>query len=290
MATKYGQFSEPGYLKPGATYLKVKAETKAEPTSPERPSFRAGRALRTGKLNDATFSKFQSTNVNLGDGFADTGRGSQASSTGRGSIKAVGSPFKPASPLKHSAAQAGDYTGTFSKFEATKASPAAQRKKGDFKAEPKNIVVTGPKSGGYGRSNFTLSQRIKGSKGVAGEYEYMAEPCHVAKRAPQSDKAPPAPFRPAQGTSRHGVFSKLEYKSPGAAEVLTKQKVEEKQLKGPAFAPPSAACSPLTPVPYLANPLPEAKHHKKDGATKAAWRPGQGTRSGLSPSIMRMNV
>lgn len=55
--------------------------------------------------------------VGLLDNFC---RGSQASSTGREAIKAVGGPFKPASPMKHSPAQAGDYSGTFSKLEATK--------------------------------------------------------------------------------------------------------------------------------------------------------------------------
>lgn len=51
----------------------------------------------------------------------------------------------------------------------------------------------------------------------------------------------------------------LQYKSPGPEIKLTKQKVEEKQQKGPAFAPPFAGKTVPKPVPYLANPIHEAK-------------------------------
>ena len=42
-----------------------------------------------------------------------------------------------------------------------------KKKKGDIKAEPRNFYAPGPKSGGYGTTNFTLSEH-KGHKGVVG--------------------------------------------------------------------------------------------------------------------------
>ena len=56
-----------GILKPGADYLKeqkkdVKKEAAAAAAT-EKAGFKSGQAPRTGKLNDATFSQFTSTNV-----------------------------------------------------------------------------------------------------------------------------------------------------------------------------------------------------------------------------------
>lgn len=48
----------------------------------------------------------------------------------------------------------------------------------------------------FGFNNTTLSER-QGALGVAGEYQYLADPIHHATRKPKDESSPTAPFRPA---------------------------------------------------------------------------------------------
>lgn len=56
-------------------------------------------------------------------------------------------------------------------------------------------LVTASIAGGFGFNKTTLSER-QGALGVAGEYQYLADPIHQATRKP-ADAAAVKPFRPA---------------------------------------------------------------------------------------------
>ncbi len=55
-----------------------------------------------------------------------------------------------------------------------------KKKKGEVQGTPKNIVTGPSKRGSFGMPGTTLSER-QGHKGVAGEYEYLADPLDYAK-------------------------------------------------------------------------------------------------------------
>jgi hypothetical protein len=97
----------------------------------------------------------------------------------------------------------GDYYGTLGgKIPYVSGTSEAKKKKGDVRGQPKNIVTGPSKKGGLGYNKTTLSER-QGAAGVAGEYQYIADPIQQATRQPAAGAAP-APFKPVSPARRGG--------------------------------------------------------------------------------------
>lgn len=119
MTTKYGMFKEHTYLRPGnSPFDKEAAASKGSADGEAAGSADKDRGLnfkvsvcKTGKTNDACFSKFISNNV--GDKFIDPARRTLQAKNESNKAIVSSSPFRSASPMKKSPGL-GDYYGTLS--------------------------------------------------------------------------------------------------------------------------------------------------------------------------------
>ncbi|KAI8467860.1 MAG: hypothetical protein J3K34DRAFT_479964 [Monoraphidium minutum] len=201
MTTRFGVFGETPGIGQGDPYV--------DAGKPDPRNHGLGlkvAASKQGKNNDACFDKFKP----LFEGDKAKLQAAKAGAAARGAER----PFRAASPMKASACT-GDFVGTLGgrvEYMAASACPGdfvgtlggrveymagtvdVKKKKGEVQGQPKNIVTACPKKGGFGFAGTTLSER-QGAKGVAGEYEYLAEPLPQAVRAKASDKAAVVPFR-----------------------------------------------------------------------------------------------
>ncbi|KAL0039285.1 hypothetical protein WJX79_001448 [Trebouxia sp. C0005] len=285
MATKWGTFSEPGYLHPGVTYIKA---YKAPKDNPMSGSFKpALGCTKTGKTNDATFSKFVS--IHAGDIYSDAQ--TRLASKGKGkTAKADTVPFKQASPMKKApAAQGGTFYGTIGGKIPYVPNPEARHRKGDI-VHPLRQITTNPmKKGGYGFNKTTLSER-KGYKGVMGEYEYHANPIDWHKPSTADGKGKKAGesavFKPPLAGRVGSLFNKIEYVPLGPA---VKGKSTGKPESAP-FKPPHSGSSGPLGKPYEYIPCPALKQVYSKRSEGAAWRPNFDHRTCATPSVMRTNL
>ncbi|KAL3158746.1 hypothetical protein ABBQ32_011474 [Trebouxia sp. C0010 RCD-2024] len=285
MATKWGTFSEPGFLHPGVIYNKAyKAPKDVALSGSFKPALGC---TKTGKTNDATFNKFAS--IHAGDIFQDA----QTRLASKGKIKGAktdaGVPFKAASPMKQApGAQTGTHYGTFGGKIPYVPNPETRHKKEDI-VHPLRQITTNPmKKGSYGFNKTTLSER-KGYKGVMGEYEYHANPIdwHKPSTAPAKGKktADLGVFRPPTVGRVGSLFNKIEYVPLGPAARLTKSAKAESA----AFKPPhSGSSGTLGKYEYI--PCPAIKQAPSKQSDRPAWRPNFDHRTGATPSVMRTNL
>ncbi|KAK9814369.1 hypothetical protein WJX72_004672 [[Myrmecia] bisecta] len=287
MTTTFGSFSEPGYLAPGATYAKGYKNHDDERT--KGITFRLG-TLHSGKLNDATFSKFVTCNV--GDRYEDASTRLEAKKAEAATVKRVTElPFKGPSPMKKSSApNNGDYYGTIGGKNAYMSQFVEQKlKKGEVKGQPRNMTTNPMKKGGYGFNKTTLSER-KGYKGVMGEYEYLADPLDWAKQQAAAHKAPlvTVPFKPPRLDSK-GLFGQYTHEVEGQPMTV----YGSHKLEGPAFKPTfSGRTGTFNKYPeYMSSPVHQAVRQKHDEENAPpAWKPTKGYNIGATRSIIRMNI
>ncbi|BDA49043.1 hypothetical protein COCOBI_13-1530 [Coccomyxa sp. Obi] len=231
--SKYGLFSEPGYLTPGALYTK-KLISKEERSRSSAPAFYPGGKRRLGKGNDATFSSFarlpNGSMYHSTDATAEHGSKSQKKNANTSPAA-----FKPPSPMqKATAMEAGEVYGTISgRFPYIPTGAEAPHGKTEAAPRPRGIYTSCAKKGSYGCIKTTLSE-IKGSKGVAGEYEYIADPYPQVKYQSKTKEGEVGrePFRPTQSNRRGHLFSVFKYED---RRLPTAERHSEHS--GPAFKP-----------------------------------------------------
>lgn len=197
MTTKYGVFGETQAMGIGDPFVDT---VKPDPRD-HGLNFKVA-TCKVGKNNDACFDKFLP--LYQGEKYIDPLRLKlQMAKAGAERIVAD-RPFKVASPMKDSACP-GDFIGTIGgKVEYMAGTVDVKKKKGEIPRQPKNIVTATPKKGGFGFMGTTLSER-QGARGVAGEYEYWADPIHEARRIREKETAPSQPpFRPIGPPKRGG--------------------------------------------------------------------------------------
>lgn len=285
MATKWGTFSEPGYLHPGVIYNKTYKSPKDNPLS---GSFKpALGCTKTGKTNDATFSKFSS--IHAGDIYSDAQTRSAGKGKGKGT-KAEAVPFKQASPMKKApAAQGGTFYGTIGGKIPYVPNPETRHKKDEI-VHPLRQITTNPmKKGGYGFNKTTLSER-KGYKGVMGEYEYHANPIdwHKPSTAVSKGKkgAESSVFRPPTVGRVGSLFNRIEYVPLGPAV----RSARNGKTESAPFKPPHSGSSGILGKPFEYIPCPAMKQVFSKHAEGAAWKPNFDHRTGATPSVMRTNL
>jgi len=97
----------------------------------------------------------------------------------------------------------GDYYGTLGgKIPYESGKLEVKKKKGKYRGSQKTLSPVHQKKGGLGYNKTTLSER-QGAAGVAGEYQYIADPIQQSTRQPAAAAAP-APFKPVSPPRRGG--------------------------------------------------------------------------------------
>eukprot|EP00879_Flechtneria_rotunda_P012733 GHRR01013297.1.p1 GENE.GHRR01013297.1~~GHRR01013297.1.p1 ORF type:complete len:268 (+),score=75.32 GHRR01013297.1:361-1164(+) len=193
MTTKYGVFGESQAIGVGDPFIdSVKPDHRDKGLNFKVP------ATKTSKSD--TFDKFKP--LYEGEKYVEPMRSALQQKNASKKNNVADRPWKAATPM-HESACPGDYHGTLGgKVPYVAATVEVKKKKGEVQGTPKNIVTGPSKKGGFGFNKTTLSER-QGALGVAGEYQYMADPIHQAARKP-ADAVSPAPFRPANPSSSGG--------------------------------------------------------------------------------------
>eukprot|EP00882_Tetradesmus_deserticola_P014108 GHRQ01014996.1.p1 GENE.GHRQ01014996.1~~GHRQ01014996.1.p1 ORF type:complete len:280 (+),score=90.49 GHRQ01014996.1:151-990(+) len=188
MTSKYGVFKETPGLCQGDLYMDtVKPDPRDNGLNFKSPT------CKVGKNNDATFDKFKP--LYEGEKFVEPLRSAIQQKNASKKHNVTDKAWKAASPMKESACP-GDFLGTLGgKVPYVAGTVEVKKKKGEVQGTPKNIVTGPSKKGRFGFNKTTLSER-QCALGVAGEYQYVADPIHQATRQP-ADAAAVKPFRPA---------------------------------------------------------------------------------------------
>eukprot|EP00884_Botryococcus_braunii_P018909 jgi/Botrbrau1/5701/Bobra.0071s0034.1 len=302
MTTKYGTYSEPGYLRPYAAATKGTSDSTEQKIS----SMKVG-GSHSGKGRDATFLPYVA--LHSGDPYQDAStriaarrRAEEATegephSEKQDSTASPAVPFLLPSPLKKSSgAQAGSFYGTVGGKCIPYMYPTEdtrKRKKGEIPSQPRNFLVAPPKKGGFGFNKMTISEK-QGYKGVVGEYEYLAEPLDWGKHLSEDGKAEQhhhtAPFRPTTISGTGHVFGAIEYVPQGAP--LPLRGSNKKEGTAPFRPASSAKVLPQQGWPeHVPCPPPrrQTQAQQKQGSN-APWKASCGPRTSAVRSIMRMNL
>lgn len=187
--SKYGVFSEPGYLCTGDPY--VERDIFASRT--KGVNFKASK-VKTGKLNDSMFTRFEYAY----DGYGKDTKASLEEIKARKAKQPSEAPFKGSSPTK----KGSGYYGTIGqRWEYMPEGEGEKMKKGDAKSELPNIKTSPSKKGTYGVAKLTLSESAAAG-GLVGEYSYASEPYTINKldpegRAAAASKLVAGPFKPS---------------------------------------------------------------------------------------------
>ncbi|WIA38406.1 hypothetical protein OEZ86_001732 [Tetradesmus obliquus] len=316
MTSKYGVFKETQGLCQGDPYIDtVKPDPRDKGLNFKSPT------CRVGKNNDATFDKFKP--LYEGEKFVEPLRSAIQQKNASKKHNVTEKPWKAASPMKESACP-GDFVGTLGgKVPYVAGTVEIKRKKGEVQGTPKNIVTGPSKKGGFGFNKTTLSER-QGALGVAGEYQYLADPIHQATRKP-ADAAAVKPFRPANPPPTGGpgtVTRNLLGRAAGAVGEFEWRPRPEAAAAGSSSGADGAAAAEAAaaPVPFKPvsvprkgpmatfNQFPEYLHDPETAKFEArkqqrakekellaahaggAWRPGGQVKSDATKSIIRMNL
>eukprot|EP00201_Polytomella_parva_P009105 CAMPEP_0175063090 /NCGR_PEP_ID=MMETSP0052_2-20121109/14546_1 /TAXON_ID=51329 ORGANISM="Polytomella parva, Strain SAG 63-3" /NCGR_SAMPLE_ID=MMETSP0052_2 /ASSEMBLY_ACC=CAM_ASM_000194 /LENGTH=319 /DNA_ID=CAMNT_0016329215 /DNA_START=140 /DNA_END=1096 /DNA_ORIENTATION=+ len=319
MANKFGVFSEPpSYISAGDPYVKPR-DSSGRNTGLNFKSTIG----RTGKLNDGTFDKFKA--LYEGDRYIDPSKRDRIAQNETKKNNVTETPFKAVSPMKLSSGT-GDFYGTLSgKIPYIPgATITVQKKKGEAKSEPRNIVTNPAKKGTYGMNKTTLSER-GGTKGISSEYEYHANPSNLEEERRREERmaskkrnVSDMPFRPSNPPCRGGpgvpnrtiskglgVVGEWEYilgadaKFPLDSEGAggEDKKAEDSALP---FKPSSTHSKHLGKiVEYVHDPeLPKIEKVKMDMKTErerlaqsGPWKPNLNltSRTDMTRSVFRMN-
>lgn len=309
MATKYGQFSEVGHNCIGDPFVKKGPQDYRD----QGLNFKAA-VHHTGKTNDATFDKFKP--VYEGEKYVDSSRQRLQEAAEKKSKNLVETPFRGPSPMKQSAGL-GSYYHTFGgKVPYEIPSLEIKKKKGDIVSEPRGFYTSPSKRGTFGFNKTTLSER-QGYKGVAGEFEYHADPTTLAKQkhieqveADRKARISELPFKPSHPARKgtFGVPNTTLSKGKGVANEY------EYITEGPTpHIPPIPIDRPFRPshppkrgYNGAINRFPEYLHDPEAPKLQAlvdmrkaeqaklisgnAWKPSNSYKSDCVRSIIRMNI
>ncbi|CAG9467125.1 unnamed protein product [Pedinophyceae sp. YPF-701] len=309
MGSQFGFFSEPQYLGPGRNRGVGKSGTAEGAVAPI--AFKpAGNT--NNKLKSTGFRSLFS-----GEPYRDllTGGKEKKRDAGEGDEVKV-APFRPSGPMKQSVCL-GDYYGTLSgPFPHIAEEPPARRKKGEVMHQSRNILTNPAKKGTYGYVGTTLSERIAGTKGLAGEYSYQADPfVDSLGKARGSNKAKfvsEVPFKPSHvgntglrgpGYPDRTLGKPYDYIIEGSKPVH-RRPPEPEEGRPPPFKPshpPRRGYNAtlerfpkyeMDPVPLkLEKARTERLRERERTAGQASWKPSHGGKMpGPSTSIVRLNM
>jgi hypothetical protein len=318
-------FKEPVYMPDGDAVIvphsKVAFDATGGGNREKGLNFKAS-VGRTGKNNDAVFSKFMS--LHEGDKYVEEGRRALQARAEKTKENIVDKPFKMSSPMKSSACP-GDYIGTLGgKIAHQPETVHVAKKKGEIPEQPKGIYTSVPKKGSFGYNKTTLSER-QGYKGVATEYEYHHDPDDLHKqrrmdaleahhKACVSDR----PFRPSHPSKKgtygminttiskgKGVAGEYEYLissvPPGSGSGIAGEDGggAGKKPELTPFVPSNAhVAKRINHIPYLHDPLDpkiQKEHDAKIAESKRIaatgnWRPNMSYKTDMIRSVVKMNI
>ncbi|GBF93493.1 hypothetical protein Rsub_06626 [Raphidocelis subcapitata] len=285
MTTRFGVFGETRAIGVGDPYVDT-----MRPDARDRGlvSIKVP-VCRSGKNNDACFDKLKP--LFEGEKYIDPLRRKLQQAKAGAARNVADKPFRVASPMKKSACP-GDFVGTLGGKVEYKAGHVDEKKKkkGEIPGQPKNIVTSTPKKGSFGTIGTTLSER-KGARGVAGEYEYMADPVHFAVRVKDGEKSPHAPFRPVGPPKRGGPGTVARHfggRVKGAVGEFAWQPRPEPPVR--SRAPGAAAAGGGGEEAGGGEAAPAAAAAASPSAPGAPFRPAAFPRSGRQATFSRFPV
>mmetsp|Transcript_7679 Transcript_7679/g.25440 ORF Transcript_7679/g.25440 Transcript_7679/m.25440 type:complete len:312 (+) Transcript_7679:52-987(+) len=310
MSNKYGNFSEPSYISLGDPYGK-----RIEENSRNTGLNMKAAVDKTGKTNDATFSKF--VPLYMGEKYEADYKEKREHASTKKKLMVSETPFKPSKPGTKSSGLGNYYGCVGPKLAHMKDSDESAKKKGDFASGPRNIVTNPSKQGTFGYRGTTLGEKL-GAGGAIGEYQYKPDAYENKRKVEVAEskksiemRVTDKPFKPTSPPKRGGagvpgrtlggrgggVCGEYTYKMEGPSKPEAGEALERPFR--PSHPPKEGYNSTLNKFPaYQEDPL-DLKIKKEKAARKAEiermnaqpkFVPPSTMKSGATVSVLRKNL
>lgn len=310
IASKYGAFSDVGFLSSGEPY-NDKDPLRHGNSRYKGLNMKAMRC-KTGKTNDAAFDRLKPLYEKEKYAGVMTLEERRAAREAREAGR-IQPPLKPPSKPRTRTTGLGSYDGAIGPKYAhvPQTEGETPKVKGDYPEVPRNITVAPGKKGSYGTRGTTLGG-AKGT-GVCGEYAYVGDDYDAARKlareraAAGKKKEQSNPFKPSApgkkggagtrgttlgGPKGTGVCGEYAYKPEGP-----EARPEREELDKP-WRPSKPNRGPINkPAKYVEDPaeLKEAKAREArelaaELAPEKPFVPNGKIRTGATRSIVRMNL
>jgi len=315
MGSKYGMFSEPGYISVGDPYPEFPKISKRLTGL----NFKATKINKNKSMtNDTRFEPLKP--LWQKEPYELSNEEAKAARAARLAAAAATTPFRPPMLGKKSSGL-GTYDGHLGPKHAHMQDYDTDRiikKKGMFPDKPRQIITNPPKKGTYGFNTTTLGERL-GKGGAVGEYAYVPSPYDADRKAKYeellkgkekqpTDKA----FRPPNPSKKGGygfAGTTLGGKGPGVlGEYAYKEHGHrDKEPPPPSFPVPFRPSAPgkkgynctMTPfAKHVADPQEIRQMQEKEArmaeikrrASGAPFRPCTITKQLATPSVLKKNI